>query len=73
LNDLALYFSGSNSSLQVKEGRGIMNKNITLLAGIMIFLFFILPGCVGFVGYVDYDYPHGHYYYGGPYHHGYHH
>lgn len=50
-----------------------MNKNITLLAGIMIFLFFILPGCVGFVGYVDYDYPHGHYYYGGPYHHGYHH
>jgi hypothetical protein len=58
----------------VKERRGIMSKNITLLAGIVIFLFFILSGCVGFVGYADYDYPHGHYYYyGGPYHHGYHH
>ena len=49
-----------------------MNKKITL-AGIVVLLFLSLGGCVGYVGYSDYDYPYGHSYYsGGPYYHGYH-
>jgi hypothetical protein len=55
-----------------------MSRNIALIAT-GIFLFLTLAGCVGHVGYRDYDYPYGHsYYYDGPYyggypHHGYFH
>jgi len=49
-----------------------MNKKIRLLAGVVVFLFLILAGCVGYVGYSDYGYPYGNsYYYGRPYYGGY--
>jgi hypothetical protein len=49
-----------------------MSKKITLIGAAML-LFLVLAGCVGYVGYSDYDYPYGHAYYpDGPYYHGYH-
>jgi hypothetical protein len=50
-----------------------MNKKITLI-GTAILLFLTLAGCVGYVGYRDYDYSYGPgYYSGGPYSGGYYH
>jgi hypothetical protein len=54
-----------------REGSDGMSKKITLIAT-AILLFLTLAGCVGYVGYSDYDYPYGHsYYYGEPYYGGY--
>ena len=50
-----------------------MSKKIALTAAVIL-LFLTLAGCVGYVGYGDYDYPYGpSYYYGGPYYGGYSH